>query len=222
MERILHQKLIDSYIEQTHFTDFFSFPVAQDVGLWRAKAGEDILQEGLTDVGHLYYMVSGKAKIFCGTPNGKTFLLEFAQGDCFFGELELLGTRSDSMGVRAVSECVLLSLPLEKYRDLLLQDATFLRVLCTSVAEKEHRRMQSLLETQTYPVAYRLAQFILFAAVGDVYKERNTDASAYLGISYRHYTQVIGEFVTAGYIEKIPGGYQIIDRFSLIEISKME
>ena len=40
----------------------------------------------------------------------------FLQGDCFIGELELLSVRKSTMGVKALSTCFLLALPIEKYR----------------------------------------------------------------------------------------------------------
>ena len=63
--------------------------------------------------------------------------------------------------------------------------------------------------------ANRLAHFILFAAFDGIYHERNTDASAYLGVSYRHLTQVLGEFTQYGYLKRMQGGYYITDEHAL-------
>ena len=75
--------------------------------------------------------------------------------------------------------------------------------------------MQTLLNTQGFPVANRLAHFVLFAASDGIYAERNTDASAYLGVSYRHLTQMLSEFTQNGYLERMQGGYRIVNEQEL-------
>jgi CRP/FNR family putative post-exponential-phase nitrogen-starvation transcriptional regulator len=160
-------------------------------------------------------MVSGRAKLFCSLSNGKTSLLDFLQGDCFIGELELLSVRKSTLGVKALSPCFLLALPIDKYRSRLLSDPRFLRILSMSLAKKEERRIHALSSTQGFPLANRLAHFVLFAAIDGIYSERNTDASAYLGVSYRHLTQMLGEFTQLGYLKRTKAGYIITDEQAL-------
>ncbi|MDF2616921.1 MAG: hypothetical protein K0Q47_1576, partial [Sedimentibacter sp.] len=183
--------------------------------LYLADKGDDILKEGEKSDGFLYYMVSGRAKLFCSLSNGKTSLLDFLQGDCFIGELELLSVRKSTMGVKALSPCFLLALPIEKYRSRLLSDVCFLRILCMTLAKKEEQRVHVLLSTQGFPLANRLAHFVLFASFDGIYTERNTDASAYLGVSYRHLTQMLGEFTQFGYLKRTQGGYCIANEQAL-------
>lgn len=219
LKQIIDKDEINYYIEKSNFESYFSFSIKEDVRLYFADKGEDILKEGEESDGLLYYMVDGRAKLFCGLSNGKVFLLDFLQGDCFVGELELLSVRKNTMGVKALSPCFLLAIPIEKYRSKMLTDSCFLRILCTTLAKKEEQRMQSLLNTQGFPLANRLAHFILFAASEDIYTERNTDASAYLGVSYRHLTQMLSEFTKHGYLKKMKSGYRIINGKALEEIS---
>lgn len=209
LKQIIDKEKIKRCLIESNFESFFSFSIKEDVRLYLADKGEDILKEGEKSDGFLYYMVSGRAKLFCTLSNGKTSLLDFLQGDCFIGELELLSIRKSTMGVRALSPCFLLVLPIEKYRSCLLSDARFLRILCTNLAKKEEQRMQTLLNTQGFPLANRLAHFILFTASDGIYAERNTDASAYLGVSYRHLTQMLSEFTQRGYLKRMEGGYGI-------------
>lgn len=219
MKQILAREEILRYLAESNFERCFSFSVKEDVRLYFADKGSDILKEGEDSDGFLYYMVSGRAKLFCSLSNGKTSLLDFLQGDCFIGELELLSVRKSTLGVKALSTCILLALPIEKYRSLLLSDACFLRILSTTLAQKEERRMHALLSTQGFPLANRLAHFILFTAFDGIYHERNTDASAYLGVSYRHLTQVLGEFTQYGYLKRTQGGYYITDEQALKQLA---
>lgn len=215
LKQILNKEEIRHYLVESNFESYFSFSIKEDACLYLADKGDDILKEGEKSDGFLYYMVSGRAKLFCSLSNGKTSILDFLQGDCFIGELELLNVRKSTMGVKALSTCFLLALPIEKYRDRLLADTRFLRKLCMALAKKEERRIHALSSAQGFPLANRLAHFILFTASDGIYNERNADASAYLGVSYRHLTQILGEFTQYGYLMKIQGGYRITNEYAL-------
>lgn len=215
MKQIFDKEEIRSYLAETDFESYFSFSIKEDVRLYFAEKGDDILKEGEKSDGFLYYMVLGRAKLFRSLSNGKTSLLDFLEGGCFIGELELLSVRKSTMGVKALTTCFLLAVPIEKYRSRLLSDVRFLRILCITLAEKEEQRMYALSSTQGFPLANRLAYFVLFAAFDGIYTERNTDASAYLGVSYRHLTQMLGEFTQCGYLNRTQDGYCITNEHAL-------
>ena len=83
--------------------------------------------------------------------------------------------------------------------------------------------MYRLMQMQGFPLMNRLAQLVLTASIDGVYAERNTDASAYLGTSYRHLTQTLAEFVDKGYLIKGSCGYRIRNKASLMLLaSEME
>ncbi len=84
-----------------------------------------------------------------------------------------------------------------------------------TLAKKEEQRVHALSSTQGFPLANRLAHFVLFTAFDGLYTECNTDASAYLGVSYRHLTQMLGEFTQCGYLKKFQGGYCITNELAL-------
>lgn len=215
MKQILDKDEISRCVEESDFESYFSFSIKEDVRLYLADKGDDILKEGDKTDDLLYYMVSGRAKLFCSLSNGKTSLLDFLQGECFIGELELLGVRQSTIGVKALSSCLLLALPIGKYRDRMLSDACFLRRLCVSLARKEEKRARALSNTHGFPLANRLVHFIIFAACDGIYTELNTDASAHLGVSYRHLTQILGEFTQSGYLKRTQGGYCIANEQAL-------
>lgn len=215
LKQIFNKDEILRCLAESDFESYFSFSIKEDIRLYLADKGDDIMKEGEKSDGLLYYMVSGRAKLFCGLSNGKISLLDFLQNGCFIGELELLCVRKSTMGIKALSPCLLLALPIQKYRSRLLSDARFLRILCITLAKKEEQRVHALSSSQGFPLANRLAHFVLFAAFDGIYTERNTDASAYLGVSYRHLTQVLGEFTQNGYLKKIQGGYCITNEQAL-------
>ena len=72
--------------------------------------------------------------------------------------------------------------------------------------------MMALSRTHVFRLPVRLARFILDASVDGEYRERGTDVSAHLGVSYRHLSEVMRSFMEAGCLQKIPGGYAVTDR----------
>ena len=140
----------------------------------------------------------------------------FSRTDCFFGELELLGVQGETLGIQALETCYLLALPADLCRDRLLSDVKFLRFLCIYLGAKSRRMERTIIRTHGYPLANRLADFILAASSGGQYRERNTDAAEYLGVSYRHLQQTLGDFVRLGYLEKQGrGSYLLRDTAAL-------
>lgn len=206
--------MLQRLVRESEFAENFSFSVTQDTALFCAAPKEWILREG-DRPNRLYYLVQGRVKLSQTLPNGKIFALDFLQAPCFLGELELLKPGRTAIAAQAVSCCRLLALDLGRCRAQLLADPVFLLRLCRILAEKERRRARALAQAQTYPLSNRLAFYILMAAQGDWYQERNIDACQYLGVSYRHLQQTLGEFVRRGWLQKRQRGYLLADRAAL-------
>ena len=220
MEEVADSALLRGFLENTDFETHFSFPVSDIVRLYRAERGDYILSEGGSACNTLYYMVIGRAKLLCSAPNGNISLLDFFKAPCFIGEMELLGVCTETLGVCALEECFLLALPTEGYRERLLSDSRFLRRLCLYLGEKERKKALALVQSHSYPLSNRLADFILLAgSEKGLYREKSTDACAYLGVSYRRLQQVLAEFSRSGYIEKADGGFRILDLAALRRLS---
>ena len=70
-----------------------------------------------------------------------------------------------------------------------------------------------------YPLENRLARFIQITAHSGIYSERHTEASEYLGVTYRHLLYVIASFVKRGILQKTSGGYRIMDHEALKQLA---
>lgn len=208
------QKVLDS----SYFQSIFSFDAEPFIKLIHFDVDDEITMEGEVPE-HLYYLVSGQAKLFVTLPNGKRTLIDFFNAPCFIGEMELLGVHTHSRSVQALVPCVCLALPLKSCRSQLLNDARFLRKLSLYLGNKNMRNVVSLAETKTYPLTNRLATFILLAAPDGHYKEMHGNAAEYLGVSYRHLLFVLADFVQKGYLEKTNKGYQVTNKKALVKLS---
>lgn len=140
------QKVLDS----SYFQSIFSFDAEPFIKLIHFDVDDEITMEGEVPE-HLFYLVSGQAKLFITLPNGKRTLIDFFNASCFIGEMELLGVHTQSRSVQALVPCVCLALPLKSCRSQLLNDARFLRKLSLYLGNKNMRNVVSLAETKTYP-----------------------------------------------------------------------
>ena len=205
-------------LDSSNFQSIFSFDTKPYIKLIQFDVDDEITVEGEIPE-HLFYLVSGQAKLFVTLPNGKRTLIDFFNAPCFIGEMELLGVHTHSRSVQALVPCVCLALPLDLCRKQLLNDARFLRKLSLYLGNKNMRNVVSLAETKTYPLTNRLASFILLAAPNGHYKEMHGNAAEYLGVSYRHLLFVLADFVQKGYLEKTNKGYQVVDKDALVKLT---
>lgn len=214
MKELRDPALQQRLYEETGLRALFSFDPAPHITLWQADPREEILCQGeLPD--RLFYLVRGEVKLSQTLANGKVVTLDLLRAPCFLGELELLCPRQTAVSAQAQQRCWLFALDLNRCREQLLCDPVFLRRLCEILAKKERLRARTLAQAQAYPLANRLALFLLRAAREDRYLVRNVDACQFLGVSYRHLQQTMGDFVDRGLLQKLPRGYLIADRAAL-------
>lgn len=202
---------ISHYIQTYNFHTLFSFDILPYAELHSFQKSEKICNEGV-DVPYLYYLISGKAKIYMIHKNGKTSLINFIQASSFIGELGLIGVESVTKTVEVIEDCMCLALPLKDCQHLLLQDVIFLQKLCKFIGEKTITRTESYAKNNSYPFENRLAAFILLTEQNNSYTEKHTEASEYLNVSYRHLLYVLNQFCQQNYLKKDGRTYYIQDR----------
>lgn len=193
---------------------FFTFDIRPYMSIVRFEGGESILREGERPA-YLFYMTEGRAKTFLTQQNGRVSLISFPEAPCFIGEMELLGAQKEAKGVTAVTPCTCYAVRTAGCRERLLEDPKFLRELCLSLSRKAVENTRSYSRNQSYPLENRLADFILTTAAGGVYREKHTEASEYLGVTYRHLLYVLADFRKRGLLKKTRQGYEIVDRKGL-------
>ncbi len=214
MKQLQDSQLLCRLAEQAAIAETFSFPVLPLLTLWQAEPREEILRQGERP-DRLYCLARGWAKLSQTLANGRVVTLDLLRAPCFLGEMELLRPGRAAISVRAMERCWLLALDLSRCRGQLLADPVFLRRLCETLARKERLRARALAQTQAYPLANRLALFILRMAQGERYLVRNIDACQSLGVSYRHLQQTMSDFVAGGLLQKRERGYRLADRAAL-------
>lgn len=197
-------------LKEYRFQEYFSFDITPYASLAVFEPGELILREGQR-VTKLYYLVKGRAKLFATLKNGKVSLFNFYEVPSFLGEMEMLDPEAHTKGVRAHTRCYCIALDLTRCGDRVLNDPRFLRAICLYLGRKAVSNSWHYAQSQSYPLKYRLASYILFTSRDGVYAEPHTEAAEYLGISYRHLLYVLADFCREGILERGPKGYLLRD-----------
>ena len=198
--------------------ELFSFDITPYARQQTYPGGTEIFSEWQS-TSQLIYLLEGRTKCAISHENGAVTILDFAQGPCFLGEMELLGVKEVTSAVTALTDCRCWVIQLEGCREQLLADPVFLRELCVLSNEKAIRISAAAARNQIYPLKNRLATFVKNTQRQGFYREPHTEAAAYLGVSYRHLLYVLAGFVKEGLLEKTSRGYQILDPAGLADLS---
>lgn len=216
---IRDKELLEEYNGQIPLSDYFGFDVSPDTSIVKFESMENILSEG-EKPDSLYYLISGRAKLFLSHENGRISLINFLDAPCFVGEMELLGAQEAANGVTAITPCTCYRIHINQCRDKLLNDTKFLRHLCIFLSQKAIGNTRHYSKNQSYPLAVRLANFILLTSCNKLYREKHTEAADFLGVTYRHLLYVLADFVKCGYLKKTEQGYFIQDLAALRKIAE--
>ena len=217
--KILHNSdRLNEYYNHFPLPDFFSFDIQPYTSVVEFESEEDILKEGEYP-DYLYYLIDGRAKLFLSHSNGKISLINFLNAPCFIGEMELLETQKMANGVKAITKCTCFAIHTYQCKNMILNDTKFLRYLCRFLSQKAIGNTYNYSQNQSYPLEVRLAKFILSTSYNGVYREKHTEVSEFLGVTYRHLLYVVASFVKRGYLRKTKYGYYIQDTDALREIA---
>ncbi|GGE72468.1 transcriptional regulator YeiL [Priestia taiwanensis] len=226
MKQIHDVSKLEKYVKKHHIDTFFSTDMTNKMELFLFKKHDYICKEN-EDISYLYFFVEGKVKAYNTLSNGKALLLRFYEGLQVVGDVELVQARKTSANVQAIEDSYCIGIPLEKLRDQLLNDATFLRFICSSLAEKFSRLSKNSSINLLYPLENRLAGYILATLEKGQEDEKKfifygnlTAISELLGTSYRHLMRVLHTFVERGIIRKRNRHFEIMNMQLLEELAE--
>lgn len=121
--------------------------------------------------------------------------------------MELLGAQEAAKGVTAITPCTCYAIHILKCKSQLLNDTKFLRYLCRFLSQKAIGNTYNYSKNQSYPLEVRLANFIILTSCNRMYREKHTEVSEFLGVTYRHLLYVLADFVKRGFLKKTEQGY---------------
>lgn len=222
MIKVKNSKLIDMYIQKYGIKDIFTDDIRSLMELAYYKKNEYICREN-ESINYLFLFLEGKAKVYSTLSNGKSLLLCFYQDFKLLGELEVIDGGVASATVQVIEDTCCICISSENVRKYLINDAKFLRYICSSLGQKVDRNSKNSSINLLYPLENRLASYILVtgekANCNDKelirFNENLTQTSELLGTSYRHLLRTLGILCSKGIITKKDDYYEVVDEESL-------
>ena len=177
----------------------------------------DVLAGAGEPLTRLCFVVEGLATVHNVMENGRALLLREYSGVQTVGELELLMDYPvHASAVKATTAGAMLVIPLTPaVRAQVCADAALLRHLGQIVARKLERSNRIASQDRLYPVAARLAAFLLYAQRNRQADVHLTRLSELLGTSYRHVLRTVRAFADKGWVSHTDHGYQVVDAAAL-------
>lgn len=187
----------------------------------RFTAGQTIVTAG-EPLQWLGFIVEGSAAVRTLMENGRVAMITEYRGVQTVGELELLTQEPAYLtcDIRAITVVEMLYIPLDAAREKLLHDAAMLRFLGREVARKLEQTSRLAAQDRLYPLAARLAAYLLHACRDGVAAPHLTRLSELMGTSYRHLLRTLGLFGDAGWIAREGGGYRVLDADALARLGE--
>ena len=169
----------------------------------------------------LCFVVEGLATVHNATENGRAVLLREDERMPLIGELELLMNYPVyTSDVRATTEGALLYIPLDRaVRERIFSDAVMLRLLGRVVAQKLERTSRLATQDRLYPVAERLAAYILYTQRNRHMDAHLTRLSELMGTSYRHLLRTLRDFCDQGWLVREDSGFRVLDMAALSRLA---
>lgn len=226
MQKYDSQKELNRLITKYELEKIFSKDMSPYMELITYKKNEYIIRD-TDEIKYLIIMLKGKAKVFTSLSNGKSLLLCFYEGFMVLGELEIIASIKAINNVQVIEDTDCIRISSDNVRKLLLDDAIFLRYICSSLGGKLYQCSRNSSINLLYSLENRLASYILTTGenkeIGEdkelIFNENLTEIAELLGTSYRHLLRTIKDFCSKGILMKKQNYYLVMNKDELVRIS---
>ncbi|MGL4736601.1 MAG: cyclic nucleotide-binding domain-containing protein [Cellulosilyticaceae bacterium] len=217
MKKLYNDQLLNKHLQHPEVCKFFSDEVLQYFELFSFESGEFIITEGFCS-DYLYFMTSGKARVYAYSPSGNIMLLSFCEPYQLLGESASLWGKEAIANVEAVTKGTCIGISLSKYRQILLNDRTFLKHTCEMLANKLYTCNTVFGRIFLSPIESRLAFYILQTSHDQIFSSNLTECAEILSTSYRHLLRILNTFCANDILKKKGKAYLI---HNLDELKKL-
>lgn len=220
MKKLNNKALLKRIKNRKDIKELFPEEVIENMYLCKAFSNEEIIRQG-NKLDKIYYLLEGRISVHTYLDNGKKIILTNRNAPSLIGEVELLDNKNAVLSVKALEDLLLICIDLKDNRDILLNDNRFLRKICSLISNKEITSSKRLIHTFGFPLENRLADFILRNSIDDYYSLKKSEAAESLGVSYRHLSKVMADFVNKKYLKKNKLVYKIINKNLLNKLASV-
>lgn len=218
MKKIQDAEQLSAYVEMHHLQDYMDSDILAMASLQYFEKEEHLIRTGTTS-DFLYFLVDGTVMVYSYSSDTQNICIDHAKPATPLGEASSLWGLLPKSSVKAVSNCICVSIPLNQYREQLQQDVRFLQNICQLLSYRLNSGI-NLANSLTEPVETRLAKFILTNHENEKFSFRLTTCASILNVSYRHLLRTITNFRDANILEKKKNYYLIHDFDALNDLAE--
>lgn len=218
MEKVENNSLFNKYVRETKILELFSNNMSDKMDLFYFKKGDVLITEGECS-DFLFFLVSGKTKVFSHSSSGKVMFVSHFKSLQILGETCSLWRKAPTASVQATTNGYCIGISLIKHRETLLNDVKFLRYTCMNLGERLSYMNSNTCVTMFDSLESRLASFILKNSKNDIFHYNLTECAELLCTSYRHLLRVLNTLCNNSKLNKTGKYYKILDKDYFIEIA---
>ena len=194
MKKIHDSQLLAAYVKQHDLQNYMDADILTMASLQSFQKEEHLIRTGTTS-DYLYFLVEGSMMVYSYPSDTQNICIDFVTIATPLGEASSLWGLLPKSSVKAVTDCICVSIPLNQYRNTLQQDVRFLQNICQLLS-------------------YRLNSGINLA------NSLIEPVETILNVSYRHLLRTITNFRDAQILEKQKSYYRICDIQALEELAE--
>ena len=183
-----------------------------DARLRQYRRGDFLCRQGCP-MEELLFVVEGRVKVCAVTPADKTLLFCYNGPGTLVGEVELMTGEAVTTSIQADSTVRCVALPMQKYAASLRGNIRFMNRVAHMLAQIVAG--SSAMSAGTVQSSVILENGAWVPQREGVFTGRLTETAEYLGVSYRHLLRTMNELCARGILEKIRGGYRILQPLEL-------
>jgi len=211
MKRNYNQNEILIASKPFDFTQIFSKDYSSEFLLFEFRKNDFIIQEGFLN-DYLFFLISGIAKCFTYSRNGKSQFISYVKSHESAGIAGSMWGNMPHCSVLAIENCLCLALPLHNLRQELLSDVIFLRYLCNELRKCLLDNNRYLQVSQCTSVESKISSLLLASEVDGISHIDLSSTSEIAGTTYRHVLRILNKFCSDGVIKKKNKNYIIINQ----------
>lgn len=185
------------------------------------QKGDMIIKQGATPTA-IYFLVEGRLKVYTTSHEGRLLIIAFSTPFSVISDIEFLEKRPFLNTVEAVTDGVLLKLPLTIVEQCGMQHLPFMTFMMTTLTRKFYDNANSFHFNLLHSVDVRFASYLLSVTheENDIAIHDLKDVAQLIGTSYRHLNRIIEQLCKDGLIERAKKTIRIVNRPKLLQLAK--
>lgn len=213
---------MERYIQKFQLNDVLNEPLLQAMTLHHVPRAQRVIAQGAIPQ-YMYFLVEGRLKVFTTSQEGRSLILTFTTPFTVISDIEFLERKPYLNTVEALTDCVLLKLPLTAVEQHGMTHLPFITFLLQTLTRKFYDNANSLHFNFLHSVDVRFASYLLsMTAHNEPYVSIHDlkDVAQLIGTSYRHLNRIIHQLTEEGLLERAQRTIRILDRTRLLQLAK--